>query len=221
MSRWRCGCLGAALLLALLLLAPPASGDSLRRRLTQSNQDGATAPSSNGGASNDCCARLAAAGFTSELPVVVIDSGGKPIARKEDTDVKLCTCNSGASFQDYLGPATAAVRGTSSANFTKKSFKVALKSAAGGKATFPFLGMPEDDDWILYGDELDRTLGMRNYLSYNLARASGRYATRTVWVEVFLVLDGAPLGEQHYNGLYIAEEKVKKVSQTCLLGRSA
>lgn len=28
------------------------------------------------------------------------------------------------------------------------------------------------------GDEVDLTQGMRNYLSYNLARASGQYATR-------------------------------------------
>lgn len=66
-----------------------------------------------------------------------------------------------------------------------------------------------------YGDgEADATLGMRNYAVYNLARASGRYASRTVWVEVYLVDDGAPLGRQHYNGVYIAEEKVKRVRAT-------
>lgn len=31
------------------------------------------------------------------------------------------------------------------------------------------------------GDEADLTQGMRNWLAYNLFRAAGRYATRTVW----------------------------------------
>jgi hypothetical protein len=53
-------------------------------------------------------------------------------------------------------------------------------------------------------------LGMRNYLTYNLARASGRYASRTVYCEVFLIEDGKPLSIEHYNGVYIAEEKVKR-----------
>ena len=54
---------------------------------------------------------------------------------------------------------------------------------------------------------------MRNYLTYNLARASGHYATRTVYCEVFLVDDGKPLNMSHYNGIYIGEEKVKRVSK--------
>lgn len=45
-----------------------------------------------------------------------------------------------------------------------------------------FLGMPKENDWVLYGgDEVDLTLGMRNYLAYNMARATGEYASR--WVK--------------------------------------
>jgi hypothetical protein len=53
---------------------------------------------------------------------------------------------------------------------------------------------------------------MRNFVTYNLARAGGRYAARTVYVEVFVVQDGQPLGPQHYNGIYIALENIKRVS---------
>lgn len=98
----------------------------------------------------------------------------------------------------------AAGRGTSSANFTKKSFKVTTPQK------ISFLGMPNDTEWVLYGPELDKTLGMRNYLTYNLARASGHYATRTIYCEVFLVNSSSPLTLDHYNGVYIAEEKVKR-----------
>ncbi len=55
---------------------------------------------------------------------------------------------------------------------------------------------------------------MRNWLTYNLARASGRYASRTVWTEVFLVDDGAAtLAPSHYHGIYIGLEKIKVVSR--------
>ena len=161
----------------------------------------------------ECCAALAAIGFSSTLPVVVINTAGKPIPHKVDTRVQVCTCSAGGGIDDYSGAATAAGRGTSSSNNTKKSYKLELLTDdGGGKRSFPLLGMPEDADWILYGPELDKTLGMRNYLAYNLARSAGRYASRTVYCEVFLVDDGAPLSNAHYNGVYIAEEKIKRVS---------
>jgi hypothetical protein len=159
----------------------------------------------------DCCARLQAIGFNSPLPVIILDSVGQNIPHKEDVKINICTCSpQNLNFQDYSGPADAAGRGTSSANFTKKSYKFKTLGADGKPVKFPIFGMPEDDDWILYGPELDKTMGMRNYLTYNLARASGRYATRTVYVEGFLVDDGKPLSMDHYNGIYIAEEKVKR-----------
>lgn len=159
----------------------------------------------------DCCARLEAIGFKSSLLVIILDSAGKPIPHHVDTKINLCTCSpQNLNFQDYNGPAEAAGRGSSSANFTKKSYKFKTLGADGKGTDFPFLGMPEDDDWILYGPEIDKTIGMRNYLAYNLARASGQYATRTVYAEVFLVDDGKDLNLEHYNGVYIAEEKVKR-----------
>jgi len=115
-----------------------------------------------------------------------------------------------SNIQDYSGPARAAGRGSSSAFFDKKSYKFKTLGPDGKGIDFPFLGMPEDDDWILYGPEEDKTIGMRNYLAYNLARASGNYATRTIYVEVFLVDDGEELNMEHYNGVYVAEEKVKR-----------
>jgi hypothetical protein len=57
---------------------------------------------------------------------------------------------------------------------------------------------------------------MRNWLAYDLFRASGRYAARTVWCEVFLrdggtaAPGGLSLGD--YHGIYIAMEKLKIVS---------
>jgi len=51
--------------------------------------------------------------------------------------------------------------------------------------TYP-AGLPKDDNWVLHGPENDRTLGMRNWLGYNMARRMGRYASRTKYFELFL-----------------------------------
>ncbi|KAG7672818.1 hypothetical protein KSW81_001763 [Nannochloris sp. 'desiccata'] len=158
----------------------------------------------------DCCARLEAIGFNSTLPVVLLDSSGQLIPHHVNTFITLCTCSKNSSIQDFYGPARAAGRGSSSAKFDKKSFKFRTLGEDGKGIDFPILGMPEEEDWILYGPEEDKTLGMRNYLAYNLARASGRYATRTVYAEVFLLDDGRELSMEHYNGVYIVQERVKR-----------
>ena len=78
----------------------------------------ATGGSSSGGGA--CCQRLFGIGFHSNLPVVLLDSAGEGFLYHIDTPVEICTCNSGQGFADYEGVATAAVRGASSATFTKK-----------------------------------------------------------------------------------------------------
>jgi hypothetical protein len=52
---------------------------------------------------------------------------------------------------------------------------------------FKPLGFPEHYQFILYAPEIDRSLGLRNWLAYNAARRMGRYAMRTLYAEVFLV----------------------------------
>jgi hypothetical protein len=39
---------------------------------------------------------------------------------------------------------------------------------------------------VLHGPENDKTMGMRNWLAMNMARRSGRYASRTQYFELFL-----------------------------------
>ena len=51
-------------------------------------------------------------------------------------------------------------------------------------------GFPEHDEFILYAPEGDHSLGLRNWLAYGASRRMGRYASRTRYVEVFLVQVG-------------------------------
>ncbi|KAK2077250.1 hypothetical protein QBZ16_004884 [Prototheca wickerhamii] len=160
-----------------------------------------------------CCEALAAIGFTSELPVFILDTLGHNVTTKgKNVDVAWCTCPMGnKAYKAQNGTAVASVHGNSSAKFAKKSFNFKTTHPDGSKDSKSLLGMPKESKWVLYGnDEADLTRGMRDFVTYNLARASGEYATRTVWTEVFVVSDGAALSMDDYYGLYILEEKVDR-----------
>lgn len=61
-----------------------------------------------------CCAELTAAGFQSNLPVVVIDTHGQDLVGKTKINATLCTCGA-ASLPggDYDGPIVVGHRGGS------------------------------------------------------------------------------------------------------------
>lgn len=94
----------------------------------------------------------------------------------------------------YRGRIGIELRGQSSQRFPKKSYAVELARDAA------LLGMPEDDDWVLYGPYNDKTL-IRNVVAYRTARSIGRYAARTRFVE--LRLNG------RHQGVYILMEKLE------------
>src|SRR5262245_479225 len=85
-------------------------------------------------------------------------------------------------------------RGQSSQMFPKKSYAVELQRDAA------LLGMPEDDDWVLYAPYNDKTL-MRNVVAYGTARAMGSYAARTRFVELHL--------NGRYHGVYVLMERLE------------
>ena len=58
--------------------------------------------------------------------------------------------------------------------------------------------MPPGKDFVLYGPENDRTMGLRNKVAMWAARAMGRYASRTQYCEVLLVqVSGSPKALQN------------------------
>ena len=119
----------------------------------------------------------------------IIDNG--PGARNAVTDVA----------NDYDGWAGIEIRGSSSQAFPKLQYGIETRDADGEDVEASLLGMPEEEDWVLYAPYVDKSL-MRNVLAYHLARRAGRYASRTRFCEV--VLNG------EYQGLYVLMEKVKR-----------
>jgi hypothetical protein len=88
------------------------------------------------------------------------------------------------------------LRGYSSQQlFPKKQYALELR---GGDAAL--LGLPADDDWVLAAPYNDKSL-IRNVLAYRTARAIGRYAPRTRFVE--LVLNG------DYRGVYVLTQRIE------------
>jgi hypothetical protein len=92
------------------------------------------------------------------------------------------------------------VRGRWSRRFPKKSYAFEVRDASGDNRDVPLLGMPADDDWILYAAYNDRTL-IRNAVAYDTARWMGRYAARTRFVELRVNGD--------YRGVYLLMERLK------------
>ncbi len=152
---------------------------------------------------------------SSNLPIVIINTDGgveipddprvlgnmKIIYRGEGIRNYLTDLDS-PEFLDYDGRINIEIRGSSSQADPKKQYGFSTKQADGiVNNNVSLLGLPEDNDWILNALVFEPSL-IRNYLGYNLSRAIGEYASRTVYCE--LLLNG------QYMGLYLLLEKIKQ-----------
>jgi hypothetical protein len=105
------------------------------------------------------------------------------------------------TYLNYSGRIGIEIRGSTSQDLPKKAYSMTtLKADNISNNNVSILGMPSENDWILNGLAFDPSL-IRDYLSYNLSRQIGNYASRTEYCEV--VLNG------NYIGLYIMQEKIK------------
>lgn len=164
--------------------------------------------------------------FTSNLPLVVIDTFGKRLPRTE-ADLSLEPCHvhvvdrasNGRSsllgLSDFSGRGGTKVRGSSTATRQKASLSLEIRDNEDADQAVSLLGMPADSDWVLYGPySPDRAL-VRNALVYDLSNQIGQYAVRTQFVELFLNEDGGQLrgpvpSAPDYFGVYVFMEKIKR-----------
>jgi len=155
----------------------------------------------------------------SNLPIVIIttdlDQNNQPleilddpkilaslkIIKRPDGSRNYLSDQNTTAYLNYNGRIGIEIRGSSSQALPKKGYGLTtLKADNVSNNNVSILGMPSENDWILNGLAFDPSL-IRDYLSYNLSRQIGEYATRTVYCE--LVING------EYKGLYILQEKVK------------
>ncbi|MFO8029025.1 MAG: CotH kinase family protein [Cyclonatronaceae bacterium] len=99
-------------------------------------------------------------------------------------------------------------RGSSSLMFPKKQFGVRLIDDEDENRNEPILGLPSENNWIMYAPYDDRTL-IRNAVAYQLSSDMGHYAPRTRFVELFLHDGSGPVTQSHYHGVYMLVERIK------------
>ena len=144
----------------------------------------------------------------SNLPLIIIDTYGSEIPDEPRIPAYMGIIDneSGVNqlsddFNDYDGHITIERRGNSSQWNDKRPYRFETVDEAGENNNVELLGMPEENDWVLYAPWQDKTM-IRNVLAYQLSNDMGRYASRTRYVELYL--NGG------YQGIYVLMEKIKR-----------
>lgn len=146
---------------------------------------------------------------SSNWPIILIDTGGKAIPDITRIRADMKILYKGRGLRNYItDPAThyngkidIELRGSASMAYPKKGYRIETVDAQGENLNVVLLGMPNENDWILYGPYDDQSL-IRNVLAYRLSADIGRYASRCHFCELVLNND--------YRGLYVFMEKIKQ-----------
>ena len=147
------------------------------------------------------------AGFN--LPLMIINTNGQPIPDEPRIGADMGLINNGAgalnsvndAWNEYNGKISIEQRGESSIGFAKKSFSIELQNADSSNNNVSLLGLPEENDFVLYGPYSDKTM-VKNVLTYELFRRTGRWAPRTRYIELIV--------NDEYEGIYVLTEKLKR-----------
>ncbi len=114
-----------------------------------------------------------------------------------------------AANPEYTGVMGLRRRGYTSSYFPKVQYGMETRDASREDLDVPLLGMPEESDWVLNAPYSDKSL-LRIHLSMNLARRMGHWAPRTRLFELFLSEGDDVVGMEHYVGVYLLLEKIKR-----------
>ena len=145
----------------------------------------------------------------SNLPIIIISTnGGVPIEDDPRVVAHMGIIDNGTGmtnnvndpYNSYDGRIEIEIRGSTSQQYPKKGYGFETQDSLGINANVGLLGLPVENDWILYGPYPDKTL-IRNVLTFDLAREMGHYASNTRYCE--LVING------NYRGLYVLMERIK------------
>ena len=146
---------------------------------------------------------------SSNLPLVVITTNGQTIKDDPKIIANLGIIWNGPGKRNalidpknnYNGKVGIEWRGSSSQSFPKKSYGFETKTSDLADVDVSLLGMPEENDWILYAPYTDKTM-VRDVLTYTLDATLGHWSPRCRYVELFL--------NGNYEGVYVLMEKIKR-----------
>jgi len=157
--------------------------------------------------------------------MVVIDTLGSPVSTDGSTytPVSIAVFDRGAggrssltSTPEFAGFGGIRVRGSSSAGFPKKQYKLEVWDGPGGTGPDPspdldvnLLDLGSESDWVLYAPgRYDRSY-IANPLMQQLSGELGLEEMKTQFVEVFLDADSNGVSGSDYVGLYVLTESIK------------
>ncbi len=154
--------------------------------------------------------------FTSTLPVLIMDTFGRslPIS-PHDAFVHLSLHEPKRGKTSLTNAPTLTtragfhIRGSTSSGFAQSGFAVQFLEQFNDENPQPLLGLPADSEWVLYAPNAYDLVMIHNPFIHQLSRDMGRYSPRTRFVEVYLVRDSGSLKVNHYQGVYVLEEKIK------------
>lgn len=155
------------------------------------------------------------AAFTSNLPLMVIETFGRPLPEDPLTfsHVSILENAAGRTALTDLPVLTSRAgmkkRGSSSIGFPKNNYALELWDEQNLDTEAEMFGLPKESDWILHGPYSDKSL-MRNYLTYDYSNKMGRWAVRCRFVELFLNQAGPKIDAADYWGVYVFMEKIKR-----------
>ncbi len=148
--------------------------------------------------------------WSSDIPIVSIFTMGNTIVNEPkiqaqwtifwNSDGTRNTLNQSPHDQGFIG---IEYRGQSSQMFPMKSMTVETRNFDGSDREVSLFDFSVESDWVLYATFFDKSL-MRNVLTYDLARETGRWAPKTQFVEVWI--------NSEYFGIYVMVEKIKRDS---------
>ncbi len=146
--------------------------------------------------------------FSTDLPLLIIDTNGKSIYDEPKTTGKLKIISNSVGLNHFTDPANdfdgtigIELRGSSSQGYPQKPYLFETRNSDGSNLNVSILGLPEENDWVLLSNYNDKSL-MRNILGYQLFERLGHYAPRAKLVDVIL--------NNEYQGIYILTEKIKR-----------
>jgi CotH kinase protein/Secretion system C-terminal sorting domain len=144
------------------------------------------------------------------LPLIIINTHGQYIPHVPDkilVDFGIID-NGAGNFNSPTDPwnyfnakAGLGIHGSSSTMFDKKNYGIEIRDSSGIQMDTSLLGMPTENDFVLYGPYPDKSL-LRNYLMYYLGNDIGQYAPRTRMCELYM--------DNDYRGFYLLVEKIKR-----------
>ncbi len=145
---------------------------------------------------------------SSDIPILVVTTGGLEIPNEPKLDAHLGIIDNGLfrnditdPFNGYDGKIGIEIRGNGTADLDKVSYLFETRKSDGSNNNVSILGLPKENDWVLYAPWIDKSL-IRNVLTYDLANRIGMYSSRTRFVE--LVID------DEYKGVFVLMEKIKR-----------